>query len=283
MDEMLQDGSAANPVGERLRVAREARGLSLDDVASMTRVPTRHLQHIENGDWDSLPAVTYSVGFARAYANAVGLDGREIGNELRNRLGAPQSSAMSAPYEPADPARVPPRSLAIIAAVIAVLLVAGYLFWRGGAVPEGDPQMEAAAVDTPIVAQPKPAPAPGTAGAPAPAAPAATGPVVLTAVDAVWLRVTDGGATIVERTLNPGETFQVPPTAQRPELRAGRPDALRVTVGQTVIPQLGPSGRPIGNVSLLAPDLVGRLQAAPAAGVPAPAPAGPAPAPAPQR
>lgn len=278
MVETMQDGMAANPVGERLRAAREARGLSLDEVATMTRVPTRHLQHIENGEWDSLPAITYSVGFARAYANAVGLDGREIGTELRSQLGAPQSSAATASYEPADPARVPPRSLAIIAAVIAVLLVAGYLIWRGSAVSEGDPQAEAAAVDTPIVAPPPAAPAQAAARPNAPAAAAATGPVVLTASDDVWLRVSDGAATLVQKTLKAGESYQVPPTAQKPTLRVGRPDALRVMVGQTAIPQVGPSGQPIGNVSLIAADLAARLQAPTPGASPQP---GAAPPPAP--
>lgn len=271
---MMQDGFTANPVGERLRAAREAKGMSLDDVATMTRVPTRHLQHIENGEWDSLPAVTYSVGFARAYANAVGLDGREIGSELRGQLGAPQSSAATAPYEPADPARVPPRSLAIIAAVIAVLLVAAYLIWRGSAVSEGDPQAEAAAVDTPIVPQPKAAAPVAPAGQAAPSPAAAAGPVVLTATNDVWLRISDGGTTLVQKTLKAGESYQVPPGAQRPELRVGRPDALRVAVGQTAIPQLGPSGQPIGNVSLLPADLAARLQP-PAAAQPGAPPAAP--------
>ncbi len=280
MVEMMHEGSAANPVGDRLRAAREAKGMSLDDLANLTRVPTRHLQHIEDGNWDSLPAVTYSVGFARAYANAVGLDGREVGSELRNQLGAPQSSAATAPYEPADPARVPPRSLAIIAAVIALMLVVGYFVWRGNAVADGDPQTDAAAFDAPIVPQPKaaaPAQRPGQAAAPA----ALAGPVVLTAIDELWFRVSEAsGPVIVERTMRAGESFQLPPTAQRPVLRAGRPDALRITVGQTVIPQVGPSGRPIGNVSLVPADLAARLQA-PAPGF-APAP-GIAPAPAPQQ
>jgi cytoskeletal protein RodZ len=273
MAETMQDGLTGNPVGERLRVAREAKGMSLDEVAALTRVPTRHLEHIENGNWDALPAVTYSVGFARSYANAVGLDGREVGNELRSQLGAPQSSTATAPYEPADPARVPPRSLALIAAIIAVVLVAGYFIWRSSAAPESDPITEAAAVDTPIVAQPKAVPAPGAQPNPGqPVAVPASGPVVLTATDDVWMRISDGGTTIVQQTLKAGDSYQVPPTAQRPELRVGRPDALRVTVGQTAVPQLGPSGQPIGGVSLLASDLVARLQGAmPATGAPAPA------------
>jgi hypothetical protein len=95
----------------------------------------------------------------------------------------------------------------------------------------------------------------------------------LTAIGPVWLRISEqGGRTIVERTLAAGETYQVPPTAQQPVLRVGAPEALRVTVGQTAIPQLGPSGQPIGNVSLRPQDLISRAQG----GVPAaPAPSQP--------
>lgn len=267
----------ANPVGDRLKAAREERGMSLDDVANVTRVPTRHLLHIERGEWDALPAQTYSIGFARAYAKAVGLNGAEIGQELRAQLGAPQHSATIA-YEPADPARVPPRSLAIVAGLIAILLVVSYAIWRSNSVPEEDPQAEAAAADTPIVAPPPAAVAGPNLPLGGPSA-AASGPVVLTAVDSVWLRVYEaGGPILFESTMKPGDRFEVPSNAQRPQVRVGRPEALRVTIGQSPVPQLGPTGQPIGDVSLLAADLVGRAQGgqsppAPAAGAPAPAPA----------
>jgi cytoskeletal protein RodZ len=272
-----QHGLAANPVGDRLRAAREEKGLSLDDVASQTRVPTRHLQHIDNGDWEALPAPTYSVGFARAYANAVGLNGTEVAAELRAQLGSGRNSAAAAVFnEPADPARVPPRSLALIAAILAILIAAGYAIWRSNAVDDTDPLTEAAAVDTPIVAPP-PAAAP-PAGAPGNAAAGATtGPVVLTATSDVWLRVYEGnrGPKLFENTLKAGERFEVPATAQQPQILTGRPDAIQVTVGQTAIPQLGPAQRTISDVSLLPADLLARAQG--------PAPAAPvAPAPRPQ-
>jgi transcriptional regulator with XRE-family HTH domain len=252
---------SANPVGDRLRSAREAKGLSLDDVAAMTRVPTRHLEHIDNGAWDSLPAITYSLGFARAYAKAVGLSPSEIGTQLRAQLGStPISSAATSYYEPADPARVPPRSLAMVAGLIALLLVAGYLVWRSNAVGEVDPLAEAAAVDTPIVEQPV-APA-ARPGGPRPVAGAANGPVVLTATDEVWLRVYDGqgGPALFQNSLKPGERFEVPSSAARPMIRTGRPNALRVTVGNREIPPLGPPEKTIGNVSLLPADLLARVQ-----------------------
>src|ERR687896_166976 len=118
-------------IGERLRQAREAKGISLDEVASQTRIPIRHLQHIEREEWDALPAITYCIGFVRSYANTIGLDGAEMGRELRDRLGGIRTRAPTPEYyQPADPSRVPPRSLALIAAVIAVVLLIGYAVWR---------------------------------------------------------------------------------------------------------------------------------------------------------
>src|SRR3954462_11525200 len=82
--------------GERLRAAREKQKLSLEDVAAQTRIPLRHLASIETGDWDNLPAATYTVGFAKSYASAVGLDRVEVGNQLREEMGG-QRFASSSP------------------------------------------------------------------------------------------------------------------------------------------------------------------------------------------
>ena len=56
-----------------MRVAREEKGLTLEDVAAQTRIPRRHLESLENSDWERLPAPTYTTGFAKSYATAVGL------------------------------------------------------------------------------------------------------------------------------------------------------------------------------------------------------------------
>src|SRR3954454_9004159 len=88
MPHSQQDLAGTAPtIGERLRAAREEKGLSLDDIARQTRIPIRHLEHIERSEWDAMPAVTYSVGFARSYANAVALDGAAVGAEIRQELG----------------------------------------------------------------------------------------------------------------------------------------------------------------------------------------------------
>lgn len=268
MAETDQDHSPDATVGERLRLAREAKGLTLDEIAGQTRIPVRHLQHIETGDWEALPAITYSIGFVRSYGNLVGLDGAALGQEVRQQLGGGGRRAGPTPeyYEPADPARVPPRWLAITALLIGVLLIAGYLVFRNSlddgadvAEPVSAPVQQAAQPQQPVQpAQP----------------PAAGQPVTLTAQGELWMRVSDGDRRVVERTMAIGESYQVPADLQRPVLRVGKPEAVRITVGQKQIPQIGPSGRPIGNVSLRPEDLVALASGAPAA----PAQAAPPPA-----
>ena len=265
MAEADQDQLLGQSVGERLRVAREAKKLSLDDVARQTRIPVRHLEHIEREEWDALPAITYSVGFARSYANVVDLDGAQIGAEVRQQLGGirPGNTAAAPYYEPADPARVPPRSIAIAAAVIAVLLVIGYLVWRSGAVGEDSPaDVAITQSDQPAVATNQAAPRPAQS-----APPPSTGPVVLTATEDVWLRIDQagGGSPLYMGTLAAGQTYQVPPNAQSPRIRTARANALRVTVGGAQVPPLGPPETTISNVSLTAADLLAR---APGGGTP---------------
>lgn len=258
------DRPTPQTVGDRLRQAREAANLSLDQVASQTRIPMRHLQHIEREEWDALPAVTYCVGFVRSYANAIGLDGAELSREVRDRLGGLRTQAPAAEYyEPADPARVPPRALAIVAALIAVALVVGYLVWRGTLGEEASPS---GSVTVPLPEADAAAPA-----APAPAPQAVAGQsVVLTATQEVWLRISDtaGGPSLFNGTMTPGQTFEVPATAQAPVIRTGRPQVLRVSVGGRDIGPLEPAERTISDVSLRAEDVAARIQGAATAAQP---------------
>ncbi|HEX9965828.1 MAG TPA: helix-turn-helix domain-containing protein [Allosphingosinicella sp.] len=261
-------------VGERLRVAREAKGLSLDDVARRTRIPVRHLEHIEREEWEALPAITYSVGFARSYANTVDLDGAEIGAEVRQQLGGARPGNLAAApfYEPADPARVPPRSLAIAAAVLAILLVVGYLVWRSSAVDDDSPADVAITQSQEPAANPA-APRPAQPAAPAPAP--TSGPVVLTAAEDVWLRIDQagGGAPLYMGILKAGQSYQVPAGAQSPRIRTARANVLRVSVGGVQVPPLGPPETTISNVSLTPADLAARAQSGAAPATPAAPPA----------
>lgn len=98
------------------------------------------------------------------------------------------------------------------------------------------------------------------------AAPAPQGPVVLTATAPAWIQVTDGGRSLFSGELAAGQSYTVPATATAPVLKAGKPEALRVTIGTANAPPVGTAGRVASNVSLLAADLMrGGAQASPAA------------------
>lgn len=242
-------------VGERLRAAREEKGVSLEDLAAQTRIPRRHLESLEAADWDKLPAQTYTIGFARSYATAVGLDRTEISDQLRGEMGGRSPTVATETFEPADPARTMPKSL-VFGAIAAVIVLVLLMSWLSNRSLEA-PQPEAQETPAPAIAAP-------TTSAPGPAAPAqAQGPVVLTATAPAWVQVTDQGRKLFEAEMAPGQAFTVPATATAPMLRVGAPQALRITVGSTVVPPVGPAGEVTSNVSLLPADLLRPRPAAP--------------------
>jgi cytoskeleton protein RodZ len=268
-DELVE--AEAPTVGERLRAAREQKKISLEDIAVQTRIPQRHLASIENAEWDNLPAPTYTIGFAKSYASAVGLDRTDIGNQLREEMGGQRfANTSSDVFEPADPARTMPKSL-VVGAIIAVVVLIALMSWLNKRSLE-----EPSTTNSPAVAETAaPAPQPST---PAPAmASAAQGPVVLNATQPVWLQVSEnGGPSLFSGVLQAGQSFTVPANAAAPVLKTGKPEALRISVGNQVAGPVGPPATTVSNVSLLAADLL----KAPGAATSAPPPAATAVAPA---
>lgn len=66
--------SAATPLpGQRLRLEREACGLTVQDVARRLRLAPRVIQSLEADDYDALPSMTYVNGYLRAYARLLDL------------------------------------------------------------------------------------------------------------------------------------------------------------------------------------------------------------------
>ncbi|HXG81216.1 MAG TPA: RodZ domain-containing protein [Sphingomicrobium sp.] len=264
MDETEPDDVVT--VGQRLREAREAKGLSVEDIAAQTRIPTRHLISLETGDWDKLPAATYSVGFAKNYAGAVGLDRNEIGEQLRIEMGGTRNSAAHPEiFEAADPARTMPKGLVFAALGLLVLVVLGFTWLSNRSLEPDEAEARINSV----------APVPDNAVASAPqSAPSAAGPVVLTATDTVWIEVKDGAATLHQGELAAGQSYTVPANATAPMLTTGKPEALRITVGTAQAPPIGEPGTTVSGVSLKPGNLLRPAQMTPIA--PAPPQAAPA-------
>jgi curved DNA-binding protein CbpA len=74
--------------GERLKRFREERGVSLHEIAAVTKVSVRYLEYIEADRHGLLPAPVYLKGFLREYARELGLDPGPTVEAYMARLGS---------------------------------------------------------------------------------------------------------------------------------------------------------------------------------------------------
>jgi cytoskeleton protein RodZ len=250
--------------GGRLREARIAAGLELEEIAARTRVSKRHLAVIEEDRYSDLASRTYAIGFSKTFARAIGIDEESIAAGVRSEM-ARQAELQPRPlrtehFEPGDPARVPPSSLAWIAGLGAVaLFVLLFLFWRSFVDPAGE-MPDLVTDEVRAVSAPKASP-----GVPAPVA--ATAPVRLTALEnGVWIKITDAaGAQLFQKELALGEAYTLPSDARGAILATARPDALQVMVGTRNLGPLRPAPEIMRGVSLAPVDLMTPRASAPAA------------------
>jgi cytoskeleton protein RodZ len=77
-DEMAPPRPRPRPVGEILRERREELELDLDRVGEILRIKPAYLAALEQGRPQDLPGPTYVIGFVRAYAHHLGLDGERV-------------------------------------------------------------------------------------------------------------------------------------------------------------------------------------------------------------
>jgi Helix-turn-helix domain len=72
-------------IGSSLHEARTRQGLAFDEMEERTKVRSKYLRHLEDERFDQLPGHTYTKGFLRVYADALGLDGELYVDEYNSR------------------------------------------------------------------------------------------------------------------------------------------------------------------------------------------------------
>lgn len=281
-------------VGEELREARIALGVSVEDAATQLRINKRYLMALEEGRVKDLPGAAYAVGFVRSYATALGLDADDAVRRFRDVSG----TAVTKQGDLVFPEPVPRRGIptGVLAALGLALAMGGYVAWYQWSgqgervvdtVPPLPPRLERAAEATaprdtpapPVIEPPAPPPAPVAAPPPPPPPPPRIDPdrprIVIRAKGESWVQIRDnpGNRVLTDRVLRAGDSVEIP---NRPGivLTTGKAENLDILLdGQEVDPFGGPGVR--RNI-VLEPD---RLRPPPA---PAAAPAAtPAPRPAP--
>jgi len=250
--------AAATGVGPQLRAAREERGLSLAQVAAQTRISINLLASIEAGEFDQLPGRIYAISFAKTYAKLVGLDQDDVAEMVRFELGADPEVRGSGPdFAPGDPARAPSGRLVWFSVAAVALLIVGLFF---AAKVLMDPAAKLPSLTQQEEAQQAAAQAARAAATTQAAQPVdAGGAVVLTAEEAVWLRVTDAqDQRLMEGELAAGQAYTIPADAVGPKLITGRPNALAITVGGRAVPKISEELRTVVDVPVDAASLLAR-------------------------
>lgn len=158
--------ATAQGLGAVLKAAREAAGMSEQQVADTLRLPAAVVRTLEANGFQSLPAPAYARGYVRAYARLLELDADALLGEHEQCLGGVQTPRLVL----TDNGRTPLRDtlherLGWVfggAALVVGLVASGVLWW---AWPQEGATLAASTVPVPSSAQ--------AAGSPLPAAPSA--------------------------------------------------------------------------------------------------------------
>ncbi len=211
-------------IGEQLRAAREAAGLSLEDAARATHIRLKLLAAMEADDYTAFASPAQARGFVRNYAAFLGLEAEALLNSRRpgNGRGALPAGATPPPGVPPGRAergrRGGPRGLLIgLLMVAALAVVAGVGAWQFlQTVLTPAPTLPAPAPTLPVTgspvagvlltATPSPPPATATAALPTPLPNYVGVNVLVRAEQRLWLRALVDGVEAFAGQLAPGQT-----------------------------------------------------------------------------
>lgn len=247
------------PVGEILRRTRVYYNLSLPEVERHLRIRASYLGAIEDGRHDMLPGRAYAIGFVRAYAEYLGLDGDKMIHLFKvQSIGGRVKPELNFPV-PASESKSP--NLYILAGALAalgVVLVVFSLLGGPGTVDRDIPEPQkpdlANAPDSfleqdPLEAAMTAAITKVTGGKPElMVKPEAR--VVITALDSAWIEVRNAdGKALISRILKKGDRYLVPDEIGL-VLDTGNSGVLELMVDGKAIPPLGQVGDVKRRISL---------------------------------
>jgi cytoskeletal protein RodZ len=134
-------GGAEGSLGEQLRRAREARGVSLRELSEQTRITMRHLEAIEADDFKVLPGGIFNKSFIKSFAHNVGFPearalelyeraARERGLHTDEVATSPQRSRVYMGETSRSPLMTYGLSILIVG-LLALVVYAGLQYYRG--------------------------------------------------------------------------------------------------------------------------------------------------------
>jgi len=126
-------GAADGSLGEQLRRAREARGVTLREISEQTRITMRHLEAIESDDYKHMPGGIFNKSFIKAYARHVRFDesrALELYERTARALGEYSDEVATTPQRSriytGETARSPLITAALSAVIVGILILIVY-------------------------------------------------------------------------------------------------------------------------------------------------------------
>lgn len=117
-------------LGEKLQQAREARGITISEVAEQTRISPLYIESIENNDYRPLPGGIFNKGFVKSYAKYVGIDEQEALQDYTQLISEQEGFESEEPktYRPEVLTDERARSSSILTVIIAAVIL-GLMTW----------------------------------------------------------------------------------------------------------------------------------------------------------
>ncbi len=236
--------------GETLRREREMRGVSLEEIATATRISTRFLDALENERWDHLPGGVFNRGFVRAVARFLGLDEENLVAEYALATNDKPEVAVWAVNQKARRRVAPFLVLALL-----VTMAAGAFFAWMEAGPMLGPWLFAFWDRAAASQRTAGAAASELAPVQSPVSPLMEEPLILTleTIRSVKVTVVADGRTLFDERLRAGEKKRFE-AREKFEVRADDAHAVFLELNGQVAPSLGQPGQP-GSVTLTRADL----------------------------
>lgn len=127
VDETTPTDAEESLLGESLREAREAKGISIEDAAAQLNLRAATLECLEAEQYEPLPGVTFIRGYIRAYANLLELDGDALSKQY---VGAERSEAGVKPLQNIENERKSRARFFLVSLLLLLLVIAGLgVYW----------------------------------------------------------------------------------------------------------------------------------------------------------
>jgi cytoskeleton protein RodZ len=124
----MPDDGRFGGVGALLRRRREEIQQDVDDVSRQLRIRSAYIRAIEEGRFHELPGNAYAIGFVRAYADYLGLDGGNVVSDYRDELARrSRQNELVWPTEGSE-SRFPGGAILGVCLLLAVAIYGGWYY-----------------------------------------------------------------------------------------------------------------------------------------------------------